>query len=104
MTWLLWMLQLSSVTVELAVLMKTPPPACQTTNHVSKSEHPIGAMEEVSRKVQKANTYSITLRAHKGAMHSMSAKQAPHRGDGTRHDGVFGGVCVLPAHTQGIHT
>ena len=56
MAWLLWMLQLSSVTVLLAVLMKTPPPFCQTTNHVSKSEHPIGAMDEVG-KGQKANTH-----------------------------------------------
>jgi len=50
------MLQLLSVTVPPSI--KTPPPYCQTTKHVSKSEHPIGAMEEVSGKVQKASTYS----------------------------------------------
>ena len=51
------------------------------TKHVSKREHPIGAMEEVSRKVQKASTYSIgTLRAHKGAMHRMSAKASTPTG------------------------
>jgi hypothetical protein len=53
---LLWILQLLSVTVPL--LMKTPPPFCQTTKHVSESEHPIGAMEARSGKVQKAGTYS----------------------------------------------
>ena len=38
-------------------------------------------MEEVSRKLQKASTYSIvTLRAHKGAMHRMSAKASTPTG------------------------
>ena len=38
-------------------------------------------MEEVSRKVQKASIYSkVTLRAHKGAMHRMSAKASTPSG------------------------
>ena len=42
--------------------MWTPPPFCQTITHVSKSEHPIGAMEEPSGQVQKASTYGSSVR------------------------------------------
>ena len=58
MAWLLWILQLLSVTVPYQIL--TPPPYCQTTKHISKSEHPIGAMDEVG-KGQKANTHGSTV-------------------------------------------
>ena len=49
-------MQLLSVTVPPSIEM--PPPLCQTTKHVSESEHPIGAMEEASWKVQKARTHA----------------------------------------------
>ena len=65
---------------------------------VSKSKHPIGAMGRGAVACLVASAYSVCT--HKGAKHSTSVKRAPHRGNGVGHGGVFGGVCVLPAHTH----
>ena len=53
------------VIVDIAAVSVTVPLRCRRhlrpakqQKHVSKSEHPIGAMEEVSGKVQKASTHA----------------------------------------------
>ena len=49
-------------------------------DHLSKSEHPKGAMGRGTVACSVASAYS--LRTHKGATHSMSVKRAPQWGDG----------------------
>ena len=74
--------------------------------HTTNSEHTSGAMEDMSGKVQNANTHILQCQNHEHAHSSRSVQGPVQWGDGTLHMGsIRGKAHRLPdnAHSNGQH-